>query len=200
MSKYLFLPKKFEAIVREFDGSTSLGEWSDLASRASHKKGSIGTKGCQLFRCDNFAVEDVIFSDFSGNVEFRFSHSEPIVYLEATEFLLKILQSQSSGNGCWFFGEKLSKYQVYVKDYLERARRLELVRKYRISNRKNWLQVHTDNPKSERPIRLIEPHAQLLSLTQVAYQVPSKCKAHWLRVVELAKTQVKKSHKIYGCA
>jgi len=187
--------------LTDFSGSQSLGEWADLAGRATNKRGAIGSKGNQIFKSDNFAVHDVVFSPRTGNIEFRFSFSEPIVYLEKTEFLLKILQSQAfkNGSGCWFFGEKLSRYQVYLKDYLERARRLGLVRKYKISNRKNWLQVAADNPKTERTLHLIEPVSQLLSHTQTAFQVPSKNPHDWLKVTQMANVKPqKKSHKVYG--
>jgi len=155
-----------------------LTEWSNRKSLNNSKFGELG-KGVQAFRCDNFSAEDVKFDHFSNNILFRFRHSESRDYLINTMFLVKILQSQAKSDGCWFFNEKLSDYQQYLRCYLEASRREGFVRKFRISNQSNWFQIKTSNLSTERPIHLLEPRAQLLDHTHMSDHTPSKNQFDW---------------------
>ena len=178
-----------------------MGEWADLASMANNKRSSIGSKRTQIFQSHNFAITGAVFNDYAGRIEFTFHHSEPQVFLVETLFLLKILQSQSKEKGCWYFDEKLSGYQDYLATFLNAARREGMVRKFKISNRKNWFVIKSEDQATERLIHIVEPLAQLLSHVRTNNNIPSRNRADWKHVVEINKERsplATKCHKIFN--
>jgi len=93
----------------------------------------------------------------------------------------------------------MSEYQEFLKVYVERARQSGMVRRYLISNRRNWLVVKTSDKESERLVYLLEPRSQLLDHTMTIAATPSKIKADWMKVNEINRIQPKKNyHKIYS--
>jgi len=185
-------------LVRKFEGCASFSEWSNKKSLSNSKNWPLSA-GVDVFRQDNFSAEDVTFTHFQGCIEFRIRHPEPLDYLLETMFLVKILQTQSSNDGCWFFNEKLSDYQIYLRYYLDACRKAGFVRKHKISNRQNWFTIKTQNLASERPIHIIEPRAQLLDHTQQTNHAPSDNQEDWDNVVTINNTKNRKNKlKIYN--
>lgn len=138
-------------------------------------------------------MTDVKFTRFSGEIEFRFTDPVAAEYLLETMFLLKVLQTQASNDECWFFSEKLSHYQEYIQGFLNGARKMGFVRKFKIGNRANWMTVKTEDIKSERPIYIQEPKAQILDHTQLKNHAPTKQKANWQKLITLNKQKTKKN-------
>ena len=138
-------------------------------------------------------MTDIKFTQFSGEIEFRFIHPSAAEYLLDTMFLLKILQTQTSNDGCWFISEKLSIYQQYIHGFLNGARKAGLVRNFKIGNRANWMTVKTEDIKTERPIYIQEPKAQILDHTQLVNHEPSRQKDHWLGLIPLNKIKTKRN-------
>lgn len=179
-------------VVEKYGKCTTISEWSNKACLSNTSRGELGTN-VQVFRTFNFAATDVTFTYFEGKIHFRFEHQPAADYLLDTMFLLKILQSQSRNDGCWFFKEKLSAYQEYLWGFLEAARIEGLVRRHKISNSANWMVIKTASIETERPIHIVEPKSQLLDHTQLENHAPTKCTNKWLDLISLNKTRTRKN-------
>ena len=187
------LPDKFARVKREYQNCTTLSAWSSISSLGGiHSRWELGSK-VQAFRAFNFSVVDVKFAHFSGEIEFRFEHPPAADYLLDTMFLLKILQTQASNDGCWFFNEKLSAYQERLHGFLNGARKLGMVRKFQIGNRSSWVTVKTEDFKSERPIYIQEPKAQILDHTQLVNNEPSRSTKDWAKLIKINKSKNKRN-------
>jgi len=114
-------------------------------------------------------------------------------------FLLKILQSQHKNANCWFFQEKLSEQQEFLRVFLEKARQNRMVRKFLISNRKNWVTVQTSDVASEKPLYIVEPRSQLLDHCLTTQNEPSYMRRDWAQMLSVNASKHRKNHiRLYG--
>ena len=106
--------------------------------------------------------------------------------------LFTILQIQNSHKDCWFLTEKLSQDQIYLDRYLEAARKSNVIRRFKISNRQNFFVVRCEDEKEERITHLVEPQAQLYDHTEMPNRNPTTNEACWRTVHENSKVRSRK--------
>jgi len=184
--------------LEKYQKCTTFKQWVNLASP---KTNELSRKSFNLGeQLDNFAVTDIVSNRIIGEIEFRIKNEEFARYLMDTQFLLKIQQSQCKNTVCWFFDEKLSRSQARLQTFLNSARKLNMVRRFKVSNDQNYLVVRQENPKAERLININEPRCQIYDHVELRVtREPIKSLEHWKRVVELNNKRGKKNHvKIYG--